>query len=417
MTIRIRLIWLLVACTSLAAPGSAQNERVLKIPLEDGRLSMLTLSRTILNEYGFAGEHLNLRDAHINLESLPGMLMLKGLSKALQDSASFETDDRGNLVVRIDRLRARTMQNKARRRMATALGILAGGDVLQRHYEMKLPAGLGQAETWVLCIHGVESSPAMFTDFRAFVQQQPEPIKTGTYGYANDEAIDRVSRDLSQRLRAQKRAFPRRQILLVAHSMGGLVARHMLENPDLDPGNVTTLVMLGTPNQGSKLSRLRSGLDLLNFFDAHSNNARILAPMLDGLGEAGSDMVPGSPFLTALNARPRNPKVKYHLILGDRGYLSQEQLDALRQRSLKHIRRFRRHEIYEKKADGWFEGLDEVVHDKGDGAVSITRGRLSGVRHIVVPLNHTGLLQRSEPGTEQPAFDRAWKWLSAARRR
>lgn len=393
----------------------SQNERVLMIPLDDGRLSMLKLSRTLLSEYGFAGDYLNFKDKYLDLRGLPGFLMLKGLTKALQDSATFHRDGRHTLVVRIDRLRARTMQNKARHKIAAAIGVLTGTDVLQRHYELQVPQGLGATETWVLCVHGVESKPSVFGDFRAFVGRQSDPIKIATFGYANDEAIDRISKELAVRLRIQKRDFPDRRILIVAHSMGGLVARHMLENRQLDPRNVTILIMLGTPNHGSRLSRLRSGLDILNCFELHGGNAKILTPMLDGLGEAGHDLSPGSPFLIDLNNRPRNPAIRYHLILGNRGLVSEDQLSAIRTRALQQITRFRNHEIYEQKAANWLGDLDEVVRGKGDGAVSIERGRLSGVRHIVVPLSHMGLVRRSKTDSEQPAFAPVWNWLRAAR--
>ncbi|MBK6598742.1 MAG: alpha/beta hydrolase, partial [Proteobacteria bacterium] len=55
--------------------------------------------------------------------------------------------------------------------------------------------------------------------------------------------------DSGRRLAAQLREDPAREILLVAHSMGGLVARHALTLPGQT--KVTRVVLLGTPNFGS----------------------------------------------------------------------------------------------------------------------------------------------------------------------
>ena len=58
----------------------------------------------------------------------------------------------------------------------------------------------------------------------------------------------------AERLYRLLTALPTDALHIVAHSLGGLVALHLLEKyPDLPPGR---LVTLGTPAQGSKIARL-----------------------------------------------------------------------------------------------------------------------------------------------------------------
>ena len=57
--------------------------------------------------------------------------------------------------------------------------------------------------------------------------------------------------------------------------MGGLVARAMLEDPEFDSGNVTKLIMVAPPNQGSLLARVGYGTDLLDHAVAEVNREEI----------------------------------------------------------------------------------------------------------------------------------------------
>ncbi|MEW6368333.1 MAG: alpha/beta fold hydrolase [Acidobacteriota bacterium] len=87
--------------------------------------------------------------------------------------------------------------------------------------------------------------------------------------------IDELSKYLAEDLTRIMAAHPAGRIALVAHSMGGLVARSALRDPAL-AARVGVLVTLGSPHNGTPLARIAPG-----------RNAR--------------DMVPGSPFLNRLN--------------------------------------------------------------------------------------------------------------------
>ena len=121
--------------------------------------------------------------------------------------------------------------------------------------------------------------------------------------------------------------------------------------------------------------------------------ARFYAAIEDGLGEAYDELMPGSEFLTRLNARPRNPKIQYSLLLGSGGLLDDAAVEAMR-RALKRAGESNRFvKFLGPRLDAALADLDEVKRGRGDGAVSIARGRLAGVEDVVVlPFNHLTMI-------------------------
>lgn len=223
----------------------------------------------------------------------------------------------------------------------------------------------------------------------------------GWFHYPNDQALDSSARLLSHVLKQFKAAHPDHRIALIAHSMGGLVARACIENPDLDPGNVSRLLMIAPPNHGTFLTCFAIGTDVWE----HTTNRegggpidRFRASFADGLCEAKEDLEPDSPFLERLNARERNPKVQYTVFLGT-GAL-------LRDRDLKWLRRGARWgtkiPLIGDKFDKWESQLadfDEVLMGKGDGIVAVRRGYLPGVKDTRV-FNFRHLSVTGEPKSD-----------------
>jgi len=119
---------------------------------------------------------------------------------------------------------------------------------------------------------------------------------------------------LYDKIAEMKNTFHASQVDIVAHSMGGLVARaYALQNPLKH--DVRNLIMLGTPNNGSPLLKPRYG--------------RVLNAVLIGFGhptcrkprggEAGVQMTPGSQFLRILNGAGKQPSIEnYYTIAGSK---------------------------------------------------------------------------------------------------
>jgi pimeloyl-ACP methyl ester carboxylesterase len=110
---------------------------------------------------------------------------------------------------------------------------------------------------------------------------------------------------------------------IIAHSMGGLVSRHLIEALD-GKDIVGKLVMLGTPNAGSPWPNVQAwattALTLaLNGLTTVAWPIKVLSWLVGGIekiDQALDQMTPNSAFLKSLEQNP-NPGIPYVLIAGD----------------------------------------------------------------------------------------------------
>jgi hypothetical protein len=131
--------------------------------------------------------------------------------------------------------------------------------------------------------------------------------------------------------------------------------------------------------------------------------------------------MPGSVFLAKLAARERNPRVRYHAVLGTRSLLPADRHAALRNRVLALLDGETVGRLVRPKVAGWLDGLDEWIDGRGDGAVAVASGALPGVEPVLVPLDHRGLVRTRGvlgprvPADEHPAFRLVAQWLAEPR--
>jgi hypothetical protein len=133
--------------------------------------------------------------------------------------------------------------------------------------------------------------------------------------------------------------------------------------------------------------------------------------MADGLNEARADLQPDSRFLRELNARPRNPAVRYSLILGTGGPMAPEQVADIRRRAAATLSDSRTGRLVLPKVEEFLAGLEEWESGKGDGTVAVARGRLEGVDDtILLPIGHHTLSHGSSdplyPGLQDAILKR-----------
>src|SRR5690606_38174935 len=132
------------------------------------------------------------------------------------------------------------------------------------------------------------------------------------------------ARLLSESLRKVASQQPDRKISLLTHSLGGVVARAVVEDPELDPGNVAQLIMIAPPNHGSGLPNLVQ--ESRENVDADESEGlvelRLSQKLLSaGIGPAAKQLQLNSSFLSELNGRPSKPAVEYAIFLGDKAPL------------------------------------------------------------------------------------------------
>jgi len=185
--------------------------------------------------------------------------------------------------------------------------------------------------------------------------------------------------------------------LIVAHSMGALVARSLIEDEARPAHDVRSLVMIAPVNQGSQLARMQPMLQLVRGLRAINgkNTAKAMTTLSSGLGQSAQDMLPGSPFLNEINRRRRCPNVSYHIIAGDRGFLTRQaraqlegQINVVKRNSGVLGR------LTQAATADFPDLLDELTDGTGDGCVSVERTRLEGVAdHVTIHANHAELIR------------------------
>ena len=267
--------------------------------------------------------------------------------------------------------------------------------------------GLQLEENWelaapelplVVLIHGYNSSPEKNEGLLQVIRQHGYP--TAGFAYPNDFHVFDSAQRLSTELSNFKKTHANRRLVLVSHSMGGLVALECLENAQLNPGNVDRLIMIAPPTQGTMLARVAVATDIWEHWLGRSNGgpwARWRDSVVDGLGEAADDLVPGSPFLTRLNSRQRNPNIEYTIFLGTGAGVAQAEMDWLRDKVRNTVDFFPGASEKADQVDHLLRELDELVDGKGDGIVAVKRGKLPGVEDVVVlPFGHLSVTDRSE---------------------
>jgi len=224
--------------------------------------------------------------------------------------------------------------------------------------------------------------------------------------YPNDQPIPESAAFLGTNLR-QLYDQGVREVTIVAHSMGGLVTREFLTNPDMgitsgEHPRVRRLIMVGTPNHGSDLARVRFGAELRDHaIRIIDGRATFLGAVFDGLGEAQFDLEPGSEFLIALNARP-HPPVPYTIIAGIASPMSDEQFNSLGEEMARRFPQAAQGVISDAIA-----GLCRFNDYIGDGCVPLESTRLAGVDdHVTVEGTHLTIIRHlieSRGGPTPPA--------------
>jgi pimeloyl-ACP methyl ester carboxylesterase len=282
--------------------------------------------------------------------------------------------------------------NRSGTRAQTAFGVTLPDD---------LSAAAADAPLVVL-VHGFNSAPerndTLLTPIRA------AGFPCGMFRYPNDQPIARSAALLSRELAALARQHPDRHVALLSYSMGALVAREAVENPDLDPGNVASLLMVAPPSQGTSCAHVGLSADLWEYGVRREGRGlldRVYASFEDGLGEARYDLVPDSPFLKCLNGRPRNPRVTYSIFLGSGGTLTPQQLDQAQRLLAKLASDNAAVAFFQPALDSLLADLHDVC-EPGDGVVSLARGALDGVADtVVLDFGHSSVID----APDQPAVE------------
>lgn len=209
---------------------------------------------------------------------------------------------------------------------------IAGDDVVYEADTPSIAAAVAGASSVVVYVHGIIGDTRGMA--RSAWASGAAPPLAGRYDvvltldYENlHTTIEENARLFATRLR-QVGLGPGhgKRLDVVAHSMGGLVSRHMIET--VGGVEVSRLVTLGTPNGGSpwptaqKWATYAVGL-AVNSMTAVAWPLKVVGSalsVLERVDHALDQMEAGSDFLRELRQAP-DPGVPYHVIVGNRALI------------------------------------------------------------------------------------------------
>ena len=257
------------------------------------------------------------------------------------------------------------------------------------------PGGLAVDRQTLILIHGLDDPGLVWQNLAPALAKAE--FNVWLMHYPNDQPVAESARLFFDELTSLRQRGVDR-ISIVAHSMGGLVSREMLTSPKIEYNRsatsrqvpiVTALIMVGTPNHGSHMARMRV------FAEMRDQIARLakgetswLGTILDGAGEAKFDLLPGSRFLTELNARPHPAGVDMLIIAGVTSPWNESDIN-------RWVRDTRRKvpDEQQKWVDEFGKNMIALTHGLGDGLVTVESTRLEGVPHRTVDGTHLSMIR------------------------
>lgn len=266
---------------------------------------------------------------------------------------------------------------------------IADGEVRYDATVATVRGRVAQADRVLLLVHGIlGDTRGMALDAHRLIAAGALPHQVVlTLDYENiDTPLEETAESLRRRLEEVGLGPGHGTDLdIVAHSMGGLVSRWLIERTPNAP-EVRRLVMLGTPNGGSPWPTVQQWATVaiglgLNAMTAVAWPIRALGWLLQGLervDDALDQMQPGSPLLLTLAGSP-DPGVPYAALGGDRS-LAAGVLDGGRLARLLNALKE--------------EALDRLFREPNDIAVgvssvhSLPMGREPAIETRLVPCDH-----------------------------
>lgn len=251
----------------------------------------------------------------------------------------------------------------------------------------------------IVLVHGLDEPGDIWGDL--ITALGPAGYEVWEFRYPNDQGIDR-STDLLAELWAGLGSD--RPVVLIGHSMGGLVIRDFVSrwrhpvnaSVGVQGADVSGVILVGTPSQGSDWARLRIWLELRDHLAAGPERRfSLFAALRDGTGEAKIDLRPGSDFLADLNRRTWDESVRIALIGGVLTEPPKAMLDSLSAIA----NEVGSNDLGDALQNWWVD----LGADLGDGVVPVASLQFPAAPSpILIGASHRGMLARFLPGEPEP---------------
>lgn len=260
------------------------------------------------------------------------------------------------------------------------------------------PTEIAAGQRVLVFVHGLESDITVFGPMAQHLSRQLQ-LPTLALRHPNDGSLARsgklLKREIDRVIKSPE------EIVFVCHSAGGLVFRWYAE---VERGEFAKALLLGTPNAGSDLAKLRHFLEAKQFLGDFplGYNAAVERAIMDSKGQIGFDLQPGSLFLEYLNREhPQGDEIRgrYTVIRGRalkaRSALLATGSVAAGRRTLQHVtRRIDGNPMLLRAAENLVSRL-RIPHEvtEGDLAVTLESATIDGsAQEHTLKVNHLQML-------------------------
>ena len=366
------------------------------IPATDGRIGWKHVSASLakalqLDQASIAGM---LPAGEIRLDSPAVSLSLLAINLAAGNRLSFAVthseDQCPGLLIRCDPSLLRLESQDAH-----------ASKVIVHHDEAWLESADGRP--LVLCLHGLNGTHETFDGLRKNLRSCG--YRTAAISYEPHRPIAMLASEVSKEVAAHLASSSQKHgLVIVGHSMGGLIAREWTNNVALENEAISGLITIGTPHQGSAWATLPPLMNLFakgEFGVADVNDVILHTPSSPEL----RDIAPGSAFLEELNAREDRSDVRYTSVIGIGSPMDATTMAKIQQafRQLEGHDGFIR--LIRPRIEPLLSGFDELVDGRGDGIVAAESAAMGSTSDLVrVDLSHFELVR---PLNGQPASEKA----------
>ena len=300
----------------------------IRVPLEDGRFYRLNdLQRAVRDANGKIAPDDEKADRRCEITPAERALLL------LLDGHRLKVEFADDHLTLTFRHRDRASNEKSP---------LPSGDqitVWPKGTGLHVPASFDSTRHTCLTIHGFNATSSSFAPFASRCREAN--IRILSFDYPSSVSVLSAATRLASDLRDLASKHPRLRIVIAAHSLGGLVARAALELVEPRPSCVTDVFFLGTPQHGTHLAEPESPLqELLSdavLFAAGPPGQRLLwqnSPTI-------ADSTPNGVLLRRLERQAPPPGVRYHSLIGQKGFVPKDQLPNLVREWARQVERLR----------------------------------------------------------------------------
>jgi pimeloyl-ACP methyl ester carboxylesterase len=385
-------------CLALPAASVSAKPHEVRMTLKDGKVPLSDLADSLCRELGVTSVHVPV--GNLDVSGLKGSNFVAAVNESLGDACRV-TITPDALVLHVDVEKLPRDCDAARRavRLFTAIEAPEATAAQRKYYGLHLPdAPLDAKRPLVVLVHGLDSERGIWSPMIRLLNDSG--YQTAFFAYQSDGPVRESAELLARNLAKLRDVYPG-NVDLVCHSMGGLVARQYVEGEQY-AGGVDRLILCGTPNAGTTWNKYRMALEIQEHYHLWRSDPDWSPTWMitDGLGEAGDDLRPDSPFLKALNALPRRTGVRYTIIAGNQHPASRIGADWL-DCTASWIPNFARSWWGFRQCDGGLRHEAESLRlstGDGDGPVPLKSTKLPGVSdYVVLRADHASLVCGDAP--------------------